>query len=116
VHGYIPACDVATTGIINTIDFTLTEPAAGTTGTISGSVSGMAPAESATVSIRQASCGSIEIDSFSVLNDGAFGPIALPAGITYEVVVSAAGYVTQNPSAFVDVGLDTPVNVLLVVP
>jgi hypothetical protein len=114
--GYIPACDVATTGIINTIDFTLTEPAAGTTGTISGSVSGMAPAESATVSIRQASCGSIEIDSFSVLNDGAFGPIALPAGITYEVVVSAAGYVTQNPSAFVDVGLDTPVNVLLVVP
>jgi len=113
LEGYEPACDVATTGLANSIDFTLTTPAGGT-GTLSGSVTGLATAGSALFSIRQihAACGMIEVSSATVANTVPpdplvyFPPITLPVG-TYEVVVSAVGDTTQPLSVVIAAGANT---------
>jgi hypothetical protein len=113
LEGYEPACDIAITGLANSIDFTLTTPAGGT-GTLSGSVTGLATAGSALFSIRQihATCGMIEVDSATVANTVApaplvyFAPITLPVG-TYEVVVSADGDTTQPLSVVIAAGANT---------
>jgi hypothetical protein len=109
MDGYLPECQVldssegGTYGIKSYVrDFILTP--ADATGTLTGSVSGLAsPDDSATFSIRQmdATCdGMIEVASRSVINTTAepadyFDPITLPVG-TYEVIVSADGEVTNG--------------------
>ena len=105
MDGYLPECqmlDSSETGIMGYVrDFTLIP--AGATGTLTGSVRGLAGNDdSATFSIRKwdDTCDSmIEVASRSVINTTAepadyFDPITLPVG-TYEVIVSAEGEVTQ---------------------
>ena len=98
MDGYAPQCKVLDfTQPTEPVDFTLIAEA---TGTLVGSVTGLAASEdSAFFSIRQVhtSCGMIEVASASVLNTMPadpleliyFEPITLPVG-EYEVVVSAS--------------------------
>ena len=99
--GYVPECQVveAAPGYQNYTaeDFTLA--AAETTGTITGVVTGLPEADdSAFFSIRQAddTCGMIEVASASVVNENSSAPITLPAGTTYQVVVSAGETIWQG--------------------
>ncbi|MDH3391615.1 MAG: DUF4382 domain-containing protein [Desulfobulbaceae bacterium] len=120
LEGYEPQCGVAALGLANSIDFALIASGVGTTGTISGSVNGLATATSALFSIRQdlAPCGMVEVASFSVAEGAAFSPINFPAG-TYTVVVSAEAETTQvlvSPATDVVAGTDTPLNVVFPTP
>jgi hypothetical protein len=93
--GYAPECQVLNfTQPTENADFTLI-PA--TTGTLVGSVTGLAAEDSAFFSIRQvhSSCGVIEVASASVVNSASFEPLTLPAG-TYQIVVSSDGKTSQE--------------------
>jgi hypothetical protein len=119
--GYLPECQVldkTATGVMAYVDYDFTLAPAADTGTLIGSMTGLAEsADSAIFSIRQsADCGSgpvmIEVASASVVKTVApdpvvyFDPISLPVG-TYEVVVSAEGEVSQVWN--IEVGTDPTV-------
>jgi hypothetical protein len=110
---YEPQCqELVSTDTANytNVNFTSLTPA-DTTGTLTGSVTGLAAStDSATFSIRQVhtSCGMIEVASSSVVNTISSDPLdliyfepitlpVLPVGEEYEVVVSASveGVTTQ---------------------
>jgi hypothetical protein len=98
-----PAPDISPETAGNIINFTLL--AVSTTGTITGSVSGLTSALSAHFSILLdlSPCGKLEVASFNV-NEGASSvPVTLPYG-TYEVVATAEGEDTLEVTVTLDAG------------
>jgi hypothetical protein len=98
-----PAPDISPETAGNIINFTLL--AVSTTGTITGSVSGLTSALSAHFSILLdlSPCGKLEVASFDV-NEGASSvPVTLPYG-TYEVVATAEGEDTLEVTVTLDAG------------
>jgi hypothetical protein len=87
----------------NIIDFTLFPESA--TGTITGSVSGLASAVSAHFSILKdlSPCGRLEVASFNVDEGESSDPVILPYGI-YEVIVTAADEETLEIPVTLDGG------------
>lgn len=110
MDGFEPQCKVLTPApdtypetAGNIIDFTLL--AVSTTGTITGSVSGLTSASSAHFSILLdlSPCGKLEVASFDVNEGESSDPVILPYG-TYEVVVTAADEETLERSVTIDAG------------
>jgi len=110
MDGFVPQCKVfnpapdtypQTAG--NIIDFSL--PAVSTTGTITGSVSGLTSALSAHFSILLDlnPCGKLEVASFNVNEGESSDSVILPYG-TYEVVVTALGEDTLEVTVTLDEG------------
>lgn len=108
--GYVPACSktIAVSGSVHTQNLTLT--AAGSTGTVSGSVNitGGSDEQHVTLSFRQmAQCNSadeqIEVKSFNIANGGSYS-VSLPVG-TYSVVSSTVTAV-QTDTMDTDTTLD----------
>jgi len=114
-EGFDPGCAVVDAlGFQNYMqDFTLVASAG--SGTISGTVSGLASNEdSATISVRQMiDCGSglvpVQVDTINVAEGGTFA-LSLSPG-DYTIVASAAGKTTQSYDVAVQDGQDSPQDV-----
>ena len=110
MDGFEPQCKVLTPApdtypetAGNIVDFTLL--AVSTTGTITGSVSGLTSVLSAHFSILLdlSPCGKLEVASFDVNEGSSSVPVTLPYG-TYEVVVTAEGEDTLEVTVTLDAG------------
>jgi len=111
MEGFEPQCQVLTNPNSDTapetagniIDFTILPVTE--TGTITGSVSGLASALSAHFSILQdlTPCGKLEVASFDVSEGESSDPVILPYGL-YEVVVTAADEETLEKPVTLDAG------------
>jgi hypothetical protein len=113
MDGFVPKCEVLTAPVPDTepgtagniLDFTLNP--VGDTGTITGSVSGLTPAQEPahfSILLDLSPCGMLEVASFDVDEGESSDPVVLPYG-TYEVVVTAAeGVDTLEETVTLDAG------------
>jgi hypothetical protein len=116
--GYLPTCQEGVSEFGEEFSSAISLTPAPDNISLSGSVAGLdAVEDSALLSIRlEIDCGSgpvtVEVANVSVANDSDFGDIVLPfdPGLSYDVVVSAEGKVTQ---VITDIIVDTVLDIVM---